>query len=456
MNENYELNLFKTANKLRGKIPPSDYKFYVLPLVFIRYISESKRNNVWELIVSKSNSSEISKILDTHLKELLPTFNKLKNPFDNIYTESNLPSRTIMELIYLINDIDIKNGTNKIDYLGFVYEYFISNFAATEGNRGGEFFTPASVVDLLVRILNPQKGVIYDPACGTGGMFVQSKKYSGKELKFYGQEQNYKTIILAYMNAILHNIELSIKNGDTLLNDCLPDLKADYIISNPPFNLKDWGADLLNSNDPRIIGKINKNNANYMWIQHFIYHLNDKGRAGFVISNGALTSSNENDSYTRNIILQKNLIDCVIQLPDKLFLGTAIPSALIFLDKNRKHKNEILFIDASSFGEYISKTQKILTEEEIERITSLYNSYKKDENIVYNKKGFSWVVPVDDVLSNDSKLMPSIYTGVEEKIINIQENENSIQKLKISLLSQIQISEKLTNEIKEEFSYAKV
>jgi len=168
-------------------------------------------------------------------------------------------------------------------------------------------------------MLNPQGGIVYDPACGTGGMFIQSNKYSGKKMKFVGQEQNYKTIMLAYMNGVLHGLDLQIAHGDTLLNDLLDELRADYVISNPPFNMKDWGSEHLLPSDPRVFGKINKNNANYMWIQHFIYHLKDTGKAGFVISNGALTSSNEADLDTRKKMIEQNLVDCVVQLPDKMF-----------------------------------------------------------------------------------------------------------------------------------------
>ena len=448
--DNYESNLFKTANKLRGKIPPSDYKFYVLPLVFIRYMSEKNQNAVWKKIVNSCEQDVISALLDKELEKVLPNFGDIKNPYKEIYSESNLPARTIKELVYLINEIDIKNQKEKIDYLGRIYEYFIGNFAATEGTRGGEFFTPPSVVDLLVQMLNPQGGVVYDPACGTGGMFIQSNKYSEQKIKFIGQEQNCKTIMLAYMNGVLHGLDLQIKNGDTLLNDCFDELKADYVISNPPFNMKDWGAEHLSPNDPRVFGTINKNNANYMWIQHFVYHLKDSGKAGFVISNGALTSSNEADLDTRKKMLEQNIIDCVVQLPDKMFLGTAIPSALIFLDKTRGEKDKILFIDASTLGESISKTQKILTANDITKICKLYHDFRKNKRIKYNVKGFSWVAKISDIVKNGCKIMPSIYTGVEEKTIDSTIIEKEIEELKMQLVKQIKISNELSNSVLEE------
>lgn len=448
--EEYESQLFKTANKLRGKIPPSDYKFFVLPIVFIRYMSGKKDDGVWEEIVNARNEKELPVLLDKELSAILPDFDEVKNPYKDLYSTSNLPDRTIRDLVNLINEIDISERQERIDYLGRIYEYFIGNFAATEGNRGGEFFTPYTVVELLVQMLSPQEGTVYDPACGTGGMFIQSDKYSGKKLKFVGQEQNYKTIMLAYMNGILHGLNLNILKGDTLLNDRFPSLKADYVISNPPFNMKDWGSESLSASDPRVFGMVNKNNANYMWIQHFVYHLKDTGRAGFVISNGALTSSNEADLCTRQKLLEMNCIDCVVQLPDKMFLGTAIPSALIFIDMGRRNTQEILFIDASSFGESVTKTQNVLSKNEIERISSLYHAFKNAKDIQYNVKGFSWLVLKENVISNDCKLLPSIYTGVEERIVDIAENEKIIKSLKEQLLAQIKKSSTLAESLYKE------
>ena len=276
-------------------------------------------------------------------------------------------------------------------------------------------------------------------------MFIQSSKYGESNLKFLGQEQNCKTILLAYMNGVLHGLDIEIKNGDTLLNDCFPDMKADYVISNPPFNMKEWGAEQLDSEDPRIFGMVNKNNANYMWIQHFIYHLKPNGKAGFVISNGALTSSNEADLFTRKRMLEKNIIDCVVQLPDKMFIGTAIPSALIFLDMDRNEDDKILFIDASKFGENVSKTQKVISEDNIERISKLYRSFKEKKRVKYNVKGYSWVTDVKEVIKDGCKLMPSIYTGVEETIINQKENDAEIKLLKVKLSEQIKKSNSLAN-----------
>lgn len=442
-----EDSLFRAANKLRGKIPPSDYKFYVLPLVYIRYLSEKNKTNVWTKILDNCSNKDIFHILDVALLQAIPAYDNMNNSYDNMYSNSNLSSQTIKELILLMNEIKIDESENKIDYLGQIYEYFIGNFAATEGNRGGEFFTPPSVVELLVQMLDPQGGIVYDPACGTGGIFVQSNKYNKKKMKFIGQEQNSKTIMLAYMNSVLHNLDLTIKKGDTLLNDLFPELKADYVISNPPFNMKDWGADQIKADDPRVIGKVNKNNANYMWVQHFLYHLKEGGKAGFVISNGALTSSNEADFFTRRQLIRDNKVDCVVQLPEKMFLGTAIPSALIFLDTNRICRNTILFIDASRLGKNVSKTQKILSPDDIETICNVYRLYKKGGETNINKRGFCWVATNDDIVDNTYKLMPSIYTGIEEKEINQEENKRQIAVLKQQLKEQIRRSNQLAQNL---------
>ncbi len=448
--ENYESQLFKTANKMRGKISPSDYKFYVLPLVFLRYVSAKEKNGMWDHLVERSGDEDIAKLLDSELREELPRFCDPANFYENIYCDSNLPARTIKDLICLINEIDVDNEKNKVDYLGNIYEYFIGNFAATEGNRGGEFFTPASVVDLLVHMLEPKEGIVYDPACGTGGMFIQSNRYSGVPLRFAGQEQNSKTIMLAYMNAVLHGIDIDIRMGDTLLNDCFSELKADIVISNPPFNMKDWGAEFVSCDDPRIIGKVNKNNANYMWIQHFLYHMKEDGKAGFVISNGALTSSNEADYYTRMRMVEQNVIDCVVQLPEKMFLGTAIPSALIFLNKGRGIQDKILFIDASRLGEQICKTQKVFSDADIERISSLYCSFKKGKRKKYNEKGFSWAADIVTVRENEYRLIPGAYTGVVEQVVDQEENTRQIITLKNMLCEQIKKSNELGMKISEE------
>lgn len=252
------------------------------------------------------------------------------------------------------------------------------------------------------------------------------------------------------MNSILHGIYPDIQQGDTLLNDLFPNLKADYIITNPPFNMKDWGAEYISENDPRLIGGVNKNNANYMWIQHILYHLNENGTAGFVIANGALTSSQSSDKEVRKYLIENELIDCVVQLPDKMFFGTAIPSALIFISKSRKgdkntriRNNEILFLDVSSLGEFVSKKHKVLKDEEISKISEIYKTFKEDNKELL-EVGLFKIVSNEEVINNDYKLIPSLYVGVPEENLSVKDYEGEISRLAKDLEKKFADADKLS------------
>ena len=305
-------------------------------------------------------------------------------------------------------------------------------------------------------MLEPIKGTVYDPACGTGGMFIQSNQYSknNHNLTFVGQEQNELTIKLAKMNGILHGIYPEIRQGDTLLNDRYPDLKAEIVISNPPFNMKDWGAERLPLNDKRLIGPITKSNANYMWIQHFLYHLKDGGLAGFVIANGALTSNQAAEKSVRKFLVDNDYIDCIVQLPEKMFFGTGIPSTLVFLSKNRKGSNnhanrekEVLFIDASSKGTLVGKKNRIFSDDEIKEIADIYHSFKFSNNDSYFQSGYYKKVGIETIVENDYKLTSSLYSGVKEDTeVEIPFNELIIQ-YKAILEQQFEASNRLQQKI---------
>jgi type I restriction enzyme M protein len=469
----FDKELFSAANKLRGRIAPSEYKNYVLPLLFLKFLSlkhkhrkmeileriedksEDKKDkkeiqkvlenkaeytkvNVfyipqeasWEYLLENADSESIKELIDNAMTILESEYDELKDALPKIYKNSNIPNEVVSDIIKLFSQeiFSTHNGRN-VDLLGRVYEYFISNFASTEGNRGGEFFTPSSIVKLLVAMLEPIKGTVYDPACGTGGMFIQSNKYSenSENLTFIGQEQNELTIKLAKMNGILHGIFPKIKQGDTLLNDQFPDLKAETVISNPPFNMKDWGAERLSLDDRRLIGPVTNSNANYMWIQHFLHHLKDGGLAGFVIANGALTSNQAAEKSVRKYLVNNDYVDCVVQLPEKMFFGTGIPSALIFLSKNRDGSNnharrekEILFINASSLGTLVNKKSRIFSEDEVKTIADIYHSFKFYNNEAYSESGFYSKVHIDEIIEKEYKITPSLYTGIKE------ESENEI------------------------------
>lgn len=331
----FQKDLFDAATRMRGSITPSDYKHYVLPLIFLRYVSlrfdkrreqvevmvndpesiwysdnqevresilndpdQYKSENVfmvpeearWSYLVEKANDSNIKGILDNAMKLIEQENPELEGVLPRIFQGSNLPSDNVAGLIEIFSrDVFSARHEDSVDVLGRTYEYFIGNFASSEGNRGGEFFTPSSIVKLLVAMMEPIEGTVFDPACGSGGMFIQSEVYSERKnaLSFYGQENVETTLRLGKMNVLLHGMNAEIRLGDSLLNDQYPDLKADYVIANPPFNVDTWGAERISKDDPRLIGPVTNANANYMWMQHFLYHLKEGGTAGYVMANGA-------------------------------------------------------------------------------------------------------------------------------------------------------------------------
>lgn len=498
----FQKELFKAADKLRGVVSPSEYKYYVLPLIFLRFLSiksdrrksdlirifgdldldkkdnkklfddyisnehEYSRANVlfvpescsWNHLSNEifSCNADAGKTIDNIFEDLKKCNKTLVSIEIPQYQQSGLPNSTIKELISLFSgDLFSEDIFENVDFLGRTYEYFISNFATSEGTRGGEFFTPSTVVTLLVDMLDIQDGIVFDPACGTGGMFIQSSRYSGSNNIFVGQEQNPRTIALAQMNSLLHNISPTIIQGDSLLDDKYIDLKADYIISNPPFNLKEWGGDRLSESDPRLLGKINKSNANYMWIQHFYYHLKENGKAGFVIANGALTSGVQSDKEIRRKLTDIGSVSCVVQLPDKMFFSTAIPSALIFLCKNNsneKKNNEhayTLFIDASKMGTLISKRQRVLTSTEIEKIVKLYRTFSEGNYYDCNLQGVSKVVTAREIKDNDYKFLPSAYIDIKNNSYDSEKNANDLNSIRQSIVELFNESLTIQNKIIE-------
>ncbi|WP_332236831.1 type I restriction-modification system subunit M [Sporolactobacillus sp. KGMB 08714] len=495
----FEKELFSVANKLRGMIAPSEYKNYVLPLIFLRYLSlkyEQRRDEInqqlinskyskdqienekiledrteylkenvfyipikarWNYLQKNANGDKIKEIIDSAMEILESEYKELEGVLPKIFKGSNIPNEVISELIKLFSEqIFSAHDGRDVDLLGRVYEYFISNFASTEGNRGGEFFTPSSIVKLLVAMLEPTSGTVYDPACGSGGMFIQSQQLNKfrSNLKFIGQEQNELTIKMARMNGILHGIFPNIKQGDTLLNDQFPKLKAETVISNPPFNMKDWGADRISKTDQRLVGPVTNSNANYMWIQHFLYHLKDGGLAGFVIANGALTSNQIAEKSVRKYLINNDFVDCVVQLPEKMFFSTRIPSALIFLSKNRNgnfecasRTKEVLFIDASGRGSLINKKNRVFSDEEIEEIAKVYHSFKFNNDNRYVQKGFCKKINTETIIENNYKLTPTLYTGIEIKVEKEPPFKQVVGEYKAKLKQQFEESNKLQKKI---------
>ena len=434
--EKLESVLWDSANKLRGGIAASDYMHVVLGLIFLKYLSdkfEVRYNELvkeglgyetdkdeyskdmifwipekarWSYISKFSKSEELGKILDEAFIEIEKENESLKNILPKTYSKLEIDQRRLGELIDLFtNKLDTTNANG--DFFGKVYEYFMGKFARNLGQKGGEFYTPKCVVELLVAMIEPFKGKVYDPCCGSGGMFVQSvdfiEKHQGKinNISVYGQELNATTWRLAKMNLVIRGIEANIgnTNGDTFYDDKHKTLRADYILANPPFNVKDYGQESL-LGDPRWIYDVPpKGNANYAWIQHIISKLSQNGVAGFVLANGSLSTSQKQEYNIRKKMIEDDIIDCIITLPDKLFYTTGIPVSLWFLRKNeQKQKEKILFIDLREKGTLIDRKIRELSEEEILETVNIYHNWinKKDYEDKKNFDGVNGFWGIDD------------------------------------------------------------
>lgn len=503
----FESELWNAAVKLTGNVAPADYKHYVLPLIFLRFLSlkyERRREQLellvcdkssgyytessdmkkqilndpdeyksagtfiipekarWDYLVRHAQDDDIKIKLDHAMELLERTYPQLRGVLPKIYAGSNLPRESATELINLFSrDIFKVDAGRETDILGRVYEYFITNFASTEGTRGGEFFTPRSVVRLLVEIIEPKEGKVFDPASGSGGMFVQSAAFTKNSgaLSFYGQESIDTTLRLCKMNLILHGIDGDIRPGNSLLDDKHADLKAEVVIANPPFNREGWGADRVDGNDKRLVIGSRKcvptnSNSNYFWIMHFLYHLKDGGTAGFVMANGAMTTNLKEERETRVALIEENFVDCIVQLPDKLFFGTGIPACLWFLSKNRsgsagfrKRANEILFIDARKKGILVTRRQRVLTDDEIAEIAAVYHHYRDKKGNPQDVAGFCKTATLDDVRAHDYKLTPGIYVGTEQNNVDDTPFEEKMTELTVQLKAQFSESNALQEKI---------
>jgi len=431
--EPLEKQLWKAADKLRKNIDAAEYKHVMLGLIFLKYISDAfeelytklksgegeyagadpedkdeyKAENVffvppsarWNFIKSHAKQPTIGKTVDESMDAIERENADLKGVLPKVYARQNLDPTTLGGLIDLISNIALGDAKSRsADVLGHVFEYFLGEFALAEGKKGGQFYTPRSVVELLVEMLEPYKGRVMDPCCGSGGMFVQSEKFvkdrQGKinDISIYGQESNQTTWRLAKMNLAIRGIDSSqVKwnNEGSFLNNAHKDVKVDYIIANPPFNVSDWSGDLLRKDGRWKYGTPPTGNANYAWIQHFLYHLAPSGQAGFVLSKGALTSQSSGEGDIRKALIDDGLIDCIVNLPAKLFLNTQIPASLWFMSRNRRNgkfrdrSKEILFIDARNMGHLINRRTRELSTEDIKEISNTYHNWRNVQTYVY-------------------------------------------------------------------------
>lgn len=505
--------LWQAAVNMRGSIEPADYKRYVLPLIFLRFLSirfEKRQRELkelvrepespyytddnqeakaivqdpdeyhsvgafmvpeparWDYIMAHAQDDDIKVKVDDALEALERAYpEQLRGLLPRIFAGSNIDVENLRGLINLFSKQIFAAEHNGTDLIGRVYEYFIGEFASSEGKRGGEYFTPESIVKCLVKMIEPTDGVVMDPCCGSGGMFVQSDIFTShsRKLSFVGQESKDFTYRLCKMNLFMHGLNGRIELGNSYHNDQLQDVKADYLLANPPFNdgsksTDGWGADRIPKKDPRLkLGDqympLAPKNANTMWIMHFLYHLKEGGTAGFVMATGELTNSETARLEVRKQLVELGYVDCIVQLTGQLFANTQIPCSLWFLSRNRdgshgmrERENEILFIDGRSLGTLIpgSRKQKALSEEELERIASVYREFKRTA-APEEQPGFAAVATVDQVREYNYALSPGRYVGSEEPDEESEPFEELFPELVEKLSGQMAESRRLQDTI---------
>jgi len=495
-NVGFEAKLWAAADKLRNNMDAAEYKHVVLGLIFLKYISDSfeemhtklvegkgefdgadpedsdeyRAKNVfwvpkrarWPALQAAARQPDIGKKIDDAMVELEKDNPRLKGVLPKDYARPGLDKQRLGELIDLVGTIGLGDEANRSkDILGRVYEYFLTQFASSEGKNGGQFYTPSCVVRTIVEMLAPYKGRIYDPACGSGGMFVQSEKFveshGGKigDISIYGQESNHTTRRLAVMNLAIRGIEADFgpENADTFKRDLHKDLKADFVIANPPFNDSDWARD---DTDVRWkYGVPPKGNANFAWVQHFIYHLAPNGFAGFVLANGSMSSNQSGEGEIRQAIVEADLVDCMVAMPGQLFYSTQIPVCLWFIARNkadgkrRSRKGETLFIDARKLGLLVDRVHRELTDADIQKIASTYHAWRGDKGAgkYEDVAGFCKSATVAEISSHGHVLTPGRYVGAAEVEDDGEPFDAKMRRLVAELASQRAEATRLDAEI---------
>lgn len=482
--QDIQSKLWQAADKLRGNISSSDYKYVVLGLIFLKYISDAfdvqyqkavsegfdpedrdfyLADNVfwvpkearWEYLVANAKQPTIGVLIDDAMDAVERDNPTLKGVLPKNYAREALDKRRLGELIDLFTNTTFKSDNAK-DLLGQVYEYFMGMFADSEGKHGGEFYTPRSIVKLLVEMLEPYNGRVYDPACGSGGMFVWSEKFveehSGRigDIAVYGQELNETTWRLGKMNMAIRGIDADLRRGDTFHDDKFPDLKADYIIANPPFNISDWGQEHLQDDIRWKYGLPPKGNANYAWIQHMIHHLSPRGTAGFVLANGSMSSQSSGEGEIRKRLLEADLVDAIVTLPSQLFFNTGIPACLWFVSRDRTNRSgKTLFIDGRNLGKMITRRNRELTPEDIAKVASAYHNFKTQNGEYEDVPGFAKVATLDEIREHDYVLTPGRYVGSEDAEDDDEAFEEKMKRLTAELNEQFAKSHELEQKIKE-------
>ena len=494
-----EKTLWQAADKLRKNMDAAEYKHIVLGLIFIKYISDAfeemhakliegkgqfsgadpedpdeyRAENVfyvppqarWNFLLTRAKLPTVGKDVDDAMDAIEKDNPTLKGVLPKQYARTNLDKNSLGGLIDMIGNIALGDTASRSkDTLGRVYEYFLGQFALAEGKKGGQFYTPASIVKLLVEIIQPYNGRVFDPCCGSGGMFVQSEKFiqshQGKvdDISIFGQESNQTTYRLCRMNLAIRGIDgsnIKWNNEGSFLRDAHPDLKADFILANPPFNDSDWSGDLLQKDGRWKYGLPPAGNANYAWIQHFIYHLAPNGIAGFVLSKGSLTTNTSGEGEIRKNLIEEGLIDCIVNLPDKMFFNTGIPACLWFVTRNktngkfRNRTNEVLFIDARNLGFMVNRRSREFTDQDINKVAETYHNWRASKTEVYQDiPGYCKSVTIHEIREKNYVLTPGRYIGLpdEEDDFNFPERFNA---LKAELEKQIAEEADLNKKIME-------
>lgn len=493
-NLGFEQKMWQAADKLRSNMDAAEYKHVVLGLIFLKYISDAfkevyeklkndpeglsdpedideyRMRNVfwvppearWDYLQKNAKQPTIGTLIDNAMDAIERDNPSLKGVLPKDYARPALDKQRLGELIDLIGTIGLGDEESRSkDILGRVYEYFLGQFADAEGKKGGQFYTPRCIVKLLVEMIEPYKGRIYDPCCGSGGMFVQSEKFikahGGKigDISIYGQESNPTTWRLCKMNLAIRGIEANIQRGDSFHNDLHRDLRADFILANPPFNDSDWGGERLQNDVRWKYGIPPKGNANFAWVQHFIYHLSPHGIAGFVLANGSMSSMTSGEGEIRKNIVEDDLVDCMIALPSQLFYNTMIPACLWFVTKDksngkfRNRKGEVLFIDARKMGKMVDRRHRELTDEEIKKIASTYHAWRGEGGEYEDVPGFCKSATIEEIRKHNHILTPGRYVGFEEEEEDDEPFDEKMKRLTSELAQQFQKSRELEEEIKK-------
>lgn len=501
-NLGFENELWRAADALRSNMDAAEYKHVVLGLIFLKYISDAfeeqhakleadqakgadpedpdeyRAVNIfwvppearWQYLRGRAKDPKIGKIVDDALLAIERDNPTLKGVLPKDYAHPRLDKQRLGQLIDLIGNIGLGDKENRTkDILGRVYEYFLSQFASAEGKKGGQFYTPRCVVGVLVEMLAPYKGRVYDPCCGSGGMFVQSEKFAdahgGKigDISVYGQESNHTTWRLAKMNLAIRGIDSNLgkEQADTFHRDLHPDLKADYVLANPPFNDSDWRGDLLKDDKRWKYGMPPASNANYAWVQHFIHHLAPTGLAGFVLANGSMSSNQSGEGEIRKAIIEADLVDCMVAMPGQLFYSTQIPVCLWFLARDKKNgrfrdrRGQTLFIDARNLGALIDRVHRELAETDIRKIADTYHAWRGDAIKLSDKAdrsdvkayedipGFCMSAALDDIRKHGHILTPGRYVGATAVEDDGEAFEEKMARLTVTLRQQTEQSAKL-------------